>query len=331
MDIEKELKTIMRREQIIMECLKMMHSSEETEESINNALEILGNYLYSDRTYIFSIYGKNVNNAYEWCAEDISKEIESIQQVPLAVIERWMPSFYKDEGIIIQDVEEIKETAPQEYALLQQQNIEQLIVVPLMEKEKLVGYVGVDNPKSAEVEEVYTILKMLAYFFQSLLERKRREDYLQRIGFTDDMTGALNKNAFIRDTMLGNAEGLSSAGGFFVDINGLKQTNDTYGHEAGDRLILQAYLVIRYVVGDFPIYRLGGDEFAVLCKNISRQKMEELRQRMHEELDGRNGCHAAVGSCFLENPGDLGAVITEADKRMYRDKKAYYKKTGGRR
>lgn len=149
---------------------------------------------------------------------------------------------------------------------------------------------------------------------------------MRKIGFTDAMTGALNRNAFIRDTMFGNSMGLLTAGCFFIDINGLKKTNDTYGHEVGDKLILQIYGIICEVVGKYPVYRLGGDEFVVLCQNISGSDMKELKGKLKEELGGKNGCSAAVGQSFLENPGDLSLLMEDADREMYKDKEVYYKR-----
>lgn len=314
------------RDKIVMECIQMMHSSVKTDVAINNTLEILGKYLYGERTYIFRAHGKFMNNEYEWCADGISGEMEFIQNVPLPTIRRWMPYFYCNESVIIPDVEMIKEAAPHEYNILKQQNINSLIAVPLIEKGKLIGFFGVDNPKARNLNAISDILKMLSYFFQSLLERKDWESYLERIGFTDVLTGALNRNAFIRDTMPDSDGDIVSAGGFFIDINGLKKTNDTYGHEAGDNLIRKVYDIISSVAEGYPIYRLGGDEFAVLCCNISEKELDKIDMRMRTELDGRNGCSAAIGVSFLENPGDLGILMDEADKRMYKDKEQYYKK-----
>lgn len=325
-EIEIKTKRRAKSEKIVMDCIKMMYSTVETDVAINNTLEILGNYFKGERVYVFRIHGRSMDNTYEWCAKGVSHEIDSLQNIPLEIIDRWIPCFDKDECVIIEDLEQIKETSPEEYAVLKPQNIQSLITVPLIENGKLVGYFGIDNPWADNLHEISDILKMLAYFFQSLLERKKREDYLKKIGFTDGMTGALNRNAFIRDTMLGNGMGLLTAGCFFVDINGLKKTNDTYGHEAGDKLILQIYGIICALAGEYPVYRLGGDEFVVLCRNIPKEDMKELEGKLREELGGKNGCSAAVGQSFLENPGDLSLLMEEADRKMYKDKEDYYKR-----
>ncbi len=324
---EMEIKTEKRAksEKIVMDCIKMMYSTVETDVAINRTLETLGNYFKGERVYVFRIHGRFMDNTYEWCAKGVSHEIDTLQNIPITIIDRWIPCFDKDECVIIEDLEQIKDTSPEEYAILKPQNIQSMITVPLIENGKLGGYFGIDNPWADNLHEISDILKMLAYFFQSLLERKKREDYLKKIGFTDGMTGALNRNAFIRDTMIGNSGGFLTTGCFFIDINELKKTNDTYGHEVGDKLILQIYKIICAIVGEYPVYRLGGDEFVVLCQNISAENMEKLESELKEELGGKNGCSAAVGQSFLENPKDLSLLMETADKRMYADKEAHYK------
>lgn len=319
-----ELKRKSEREEIIMECIKMMYSSTETDEAINNTLEIIGKYLRCERAYIFLIHNKLMNNTHEWCAEGVSQEIDNLQKVPVSLIDRWLPFFDQDECVIIQDLEEIEKSAPEEYAVLKLQNIHSLITVPLIEKGTLAGYYGVDNPSADNLSETSNILKMLAYFFQSLFERKKKEDYLRLIGYTDGMTGALNRNAFLRDTLSDGNRELTSAGSLFIDINGLKKANDTYGHEAGDNLIRQVYQIARSIAEGYSIYRLGGDEFVILCLNISKEHLELIEERLRRELDGRNGCSAAIGVSFQENPSDLGAITEDADQKMYQDKEQYY-------
>ncbi len=312
------------REQIVMECIRMMYSSVDTDTAIMNTLEKLGGHFGAERAYVFRVRSRHMDNTHEWCADGVPKEKELLQNVPIGVIRRWMPHFCDNECVVIQDLESIKETSPEEYAILMPQDIKSLVAFPLQEKGKLAGYFGMDNPDMESLGEISNIFKILAYFFESLLERKEKEDYLKKIGFTDSMTGAYNRNAFIRDTMPGSNREVLSMGVFFIDINGLKKTNDTCGHEAGDDLIKHVYRIVRGVMEDHPVYRLGGDEFVVLCKDISQEMLLEIEKRLRQELDGRNGCSAAVGSSFSTNPDNLGELVDIADRKMYRDKKQHY-------
>lgn len=322
------------RERVVMECVRQMYSSIETDVAIHNTLRALGTYLGGERTYIFHVHGKYMDNTYEWCAEGVSTEIDSLQNLPITIIDRWMPAFSRNECIIIKNIEDIRESGPEEYAVLKRQNIHSLITVPMYEKGNLSGYFGIDNPDIDNANEISYTLKMLAYFFESLAERKKREDYLKKIGFTDEMTGALNRNAFIRDTMDGDENELETAGVVFVDINGLKRANDELGHEAGDRLIRKVYaLTCEAADATYPVYRLGGDEFVILCPNVPEERFESMVAQLKDALSGKNDCSAAIGSSFMENPSSLNEMLKYADQQMYMNKKRYYEETGtdGRR
>lgn len=312
------------QEQIVMECIRMMYSSVDTDTAIYNTLEKLGEYFQAERAYVFRVYSKHMDNTHEWCAKEVLPQKDFLQKVSVEVIERWMPRFRNSECVIIKDLESIKESAPEEYAVLKPQNISSLITFPLQDKGRLAGYFGMDNPDMKKLGEISNIFKILAYFFESLLERKEREDYLKKIGFTDGMTGALNRNAFIRDTMPGCNREMISMGVFFIDINGLKKTNDTYGHEAGDNLIRNVHSIVQKAMEDYPVYRLGGDEFVVLCRDISKERQLEMEKKLRMELDGRNGCSAAVGCSFSTNPDNLSELVDMADRKMYRDKQQHY-------
>lgn len=312
------------REKIVMDCIRMMYSTVDTDTAIYNTLEKLGDYYRAQRAYVFRIRLKYMDNTHEWCADGVLPEKELLQNVPIEVIERWLPSFKDSECVVIRDLEAIRECAPKEYEILKPQKIRTLIVFPLQEKGKLSGYFGMDNPDMERLNEISDTFKILAYFFESLLEREEREDYLKRIGFTDGLTGALNRNAFIRDTMPGYNREIASMGVFFIDINGLKKTNDTYGHEAGDDLIRGVHQIVRNVMKKHSVYRLGGDEFVALCRDVSREELKEMEKTLREKLDGRHGCSAAVGSSFSMDPDNLGELVDLADRKMYFDKKQHY-------
>lgn len=312
------------REKIVMDCIRMMYSTVDIDTAIYNTLEKLGDYYRAQRAYVFRIRLKYMDNTHEWCADGVLPEKELLQNVPIEVIERWLPSFKDSECVVIRDLEAIRECAPKEYEILKPQKIRTLIVFPLQEKGKLSGYFGMDNPDMERLNEISDTFKILAYFFESLLEREEREDYLKRIGFTDGLTGALNRNAFIRDTMPGYNREIASMGVFFIDINGLKKTNDTYGHEAGDDLIRGVHQIVRNVMKKHSVYRLGGDEFVALCRDVSREELKEMEKTLREKLDGRHGCSAAVGSSFSMDPDNLGELVDLADRKMYFDKKQHY-------
>lgn len=97
MDITKKeeeritLEQTLENERIVLNCIKMMHSSFDIDVSITNTLEVMGEYLNGQRTYIFELAGDNtLNNTYEWCAEGVEREKEFLQEVPFEELKRWI-------------------------------------------------------------------------------------------------------------------------------------------------------------------------------------------------------------------------------------------------
>ncbi|SHG75398.1 PAS domain S-box-containing protein/diguanylate cyclase (GGDEF) domain-containing protein [Thermosyntropha lipolytica DSM 11003] len=110
------------------------------------------------------------------------------------------------------------------------------------------------------------------------------------------------------------------------DVNGLKLTNDVFGHEAGDGLLKGAALIFKEVCGEKAlIARWGGDEFLLLLPHSMPGEGEEIirkiRERCEESKIGEVRLSISLGSAFRGNGGQkLQAKIKEAEERMYRQK-----------
>ena len=144
----------------------------------------------------------------------------------------------------------------------------------------------------------------------------------------DGLTGLYNKGKFmeLKRSLFQNQDSLAV---FNMDVNNLKQMNDTHGHEAGDRLIQKAAESLRRIEArNVLAFRVGGDEFLVAALHLSRAEAEALHRKWADglaELNRRNDgveCVVACGMAYGEKGYDLDAVLAEADRRMYEDKKA---------
>ena len=143
----------------------------------------------------------------------------------------------------------------------------------------------------------------------------------------DMLTGLYNKGKYL--SMLENEyENLDSIGLFNMDVNNLKKMNDTYGHEAGDKLLIKAADSIRKVTNNkVHGYRMGGDEYLMVACNMTKEEVDVIKDRWEAELarlntidDGIN-CVIAVGLVYAQKPYDFSKIAKEADELMYEDKK----------
>ena len=150
---------------------------------------------------------------------------------------------------------------------------------------------------------------------QKLLERSER----------DGLTGLCNRSK-LAEMLSGHYRGLRSCGVLFLDLNGLKEANDNFGHEVGDKMIqLVAESLLRLERTGVTPYRYGGDEFLVVTENVDREELNRLVKQWLQgwrELQSRSelSCSIALGVAWEEEGPNVRALIEKADANMYRNK-----------
>ncbi len=183
------------------------------------------------------------------------------------------------------------------------------------------------------------VLSKVVFISKIIDDVKRKEDHLVLMSNTDELTGLYNRHAYenfvqkVEDE--GVAENLWLMG---VDVNGLKVTNDTKGHKAGDELIVGVAGILNSAISSFGnVYRVGGDEFIVILYGTENEisgcldRMQDNRKKWHGEYsDCLSFSKGLVSSRELPD-ASLAELEKEADRRMYEDKRAYYSSSAGDR
>lgn len=165
-------------------------------------------------------------------------------------------------------------------------------------------------------------------------ERHRLLAEISALSLTDELTGLHNRRAFLtmadqRLQLLERSESRCLL--IFADVDELKWTNDTIGHEAGDRLIVDAAAVLRAAFRRTDLVaRLGGDEFIVLAAGASDDDSQVVLDKLQRQIDVRNAAAgpaaprlsiSAGALAFRAGPSvKLQELIAEADARMLRCK-----------
>ncbi len=139
----------------------------------------------------------------------------------------------------------------------------------------------------------------------------------------DILTGMFNRYSYFELISSYEAAHPSLVGVLFADINKLKETNDLYGHDAGDELIRNAANILSMLFEN-SIYRIGGDEFVIVetCNDEQSfaNKVDELKVLLAKD----RSVLISVGYDFSRHGGELNDKINEAEKKMYIDKKEFY-------
>ena len=299
-------------------------SGEDEDAAISNLLRIISGYFDGDRSYIVQIDEKrNVcTNTYEYAMNGVTAEKDNLQEVPMEMLDIWMDSFRKNGLYYIPDIEE--EQGQPYYETLKMQDITRLLAVPLNSDGKIIGFLGVDNPRLHY--EDHTLLSSIQYFLTDSLKAKERKARLQYMSYRDMLTTLYNRNRYIQVLEGMQAKTVIKTGVAYIDINGLKRVNDLYGHEAGDRLIINT---ARSMLAILPenAYRVGGDEFVLICFDMDEKVFRSKVRDICDSIAAKR-ISVSVGVVWEESSSELETMLRRADDLMYAEKKKYYEEHG---
>ena len=323
---KQELKNMLDVQTLITNCVRMLYAVDDLDQTINAVLTQIGEFLVSDRAYIFEIKDELMNNTHEWTAPGISPQLEKLQQLDLSLISDWLPFFEKNDCIIIDDVEQLQKTNPAAYATLHAQEITSLIAAPIFLDNKLAGYIGIDNYDSEKIKNSSYLLLSMSIFLSYAIRHRNHVDMLHRLSYHDLLTNALNRNAFMDVLSQFRPGQYASAGIIYIDINGMKEINDFYGHHQGDKILITTVAKVFNLFKPDELFRIGGDEFVIITYDLTEtdfyEKFNLLRNIFCEKTN--LPFSIATGSCWVKSPSDLNSLLQQADSAMYTDKKKFY-------
>lgn len=163
--------------------------------------------------------------------------------------------------------------------------------------------------------------RSLALLLSAELGNWRREESLRRAAHADVFLKVKNRNAMeAYRKALKKRNAPRSIGVVYLDLNGLKKTNDQYGHKAGDRLLQRA---VEFFADFFPrehIYRAGGDEFVILESGLQKASFFARAKALQQALKADTAPQAAMGVAWRAREGLVQEALDEADDNMYCDK-----------
>ncbi len=169
---------------------------------------------------------------------------------------------------------------------------------------------------------------------EELLEREKQQTQqiisAQKLAHTDPLTGIKNKLAYIEkekdlDARIENGEVSRMAIAVF-DLNGLKEINDTKGHEVGDKYIVDGCKMICNHFKHSPVFRIGGDEFVAVLegddfKNRNRIMKAFNNLVMENSMNGGVVVSAGIAEYLPENDAGTKTIFDRADHYMYEQKR----------
>lgn len=323
LEAQRRIQRELDKERVLLQCVKTLEGNISTQNAVDSLLETVARYFSGDRAYLFEFdYEKQVtNNTYEWAAAGVEKAIELLQEVPLSVIGTWIDAFHSVGSFYISDLDDNVDRNSDTYHILELQGIRSLIAVPLEKDGQIIGFFGVDNPRQ-NYEDI-SLLSTISVFILNALEKRVYRAMLEKLSYEDSLTGLYNRHRFNHTMDRLMRKPPQQLAIVYMDLNNLKITNDTQGHDAGDALIRTAARIIRETFGE-ETYRIGGDEFVAFLTEQDEEQLRYLLKELNKSM-AQNDANVSVGYSYRGDNVHAAEQMNEADDAMYAEKLIYRK------
>jgi diguanylate cyclase (GGDEF)-like protein len=185
-----------------------------------------------------------------------------------------------------------------------------------------------------DVEDRQRLVEEISLLRGKVARLQERVEQLDQLAHLDSLINLPNRRGFMRELerLISRVDryGIHAAM-LFVDLDGLKMINDTFGHRAGDEALIEvARSLTDGVRKSDCVARLGGDEFGILLAHATEDRARETAERLTAAIEQCNvrwednllPLSVAIGATAI-SPGDTAdAVIVRADRAMYAEKSA---------
>ena len=300
-------------------------------------LQKSGTFFSIDRTYMvqFSEDLSIANCTHEWCQQDVESNRELIGSLPTMAFSRWKEDFKAFKPFFINDIKTMLEDSLSERALLEAKQVKSLMVVPIINNESSIGFLGFDAVKSIKKWESshIEVMHIIGNVISDALTKVRAEKDISYMAYYDILTGLPNRTLFKNhlEKAIALAERSEKLIGImFLDLDAFKSINDTMGHEAGDLLLKEIGRRLSQCVRKYDtVCRFGGDEFLVLFPQIATQEEiklagEKVMSQFEESvIINEQAFYITASAGFSVWPVDgldSETLIKSADLAMYASK-----------
>jgi diguanylate cyclase (GGDEF)-like protein/PAS domain S-box-containing protein len=212
--------------------------------------------------------------------------------------------------------------------------LEDLEIIELANHTILISKNGTEIPiedSAAPIKSKDGVVTGVVVVFRDFSEKKEKIDRIEYLSLHDHLTGLYNRR-YMEDSI----ERLDTERNLpftimVLDVNGLKLTNDAFGHKMGDKLLISVADMLKTVCRkDDIVGRMGGDEFMILLPKTSSNQAEKIKDRILKAANniklGSVIISLAVGyATKINEEKDIKVIVTTADNNMYKDKLKYGK------
>ena len=211
---------------------------------------------------------------------------------------------------------------PEVYEFMKAHTIYKISFVSVRDENGHLTVLGIINNKNKDSGK---LLEDISPCFAIAVDNKKHLIQTKNEVVTDALTVQFNRAGFRRDLNALHEKLPENFGCVYVDVNELHSYNNTYGHEAGDKMLRRIAQVLKEEFDEFRVYRIGGDEFLIFTSGIMEDEIQTRISDAQSKIKA-DGYHISSGEVFSASGGDIDELIKIAERRMMNKKAEYYQK-----
>ncbi len=303
------------------------------DEKINNMLIKTGEFFKVDRTYVFLFNhdSKTMTYAHEWRDREVKGKMQVGSTLPLAVYPWWIEELTSKRLINIKDINSLPGEAKMEKEAQRRQENKSVLVIPIGEGQKMLGFIGLDSVKSFKTWTNYHVemLKILSNLLADGLIKIKAEKEIEIMAYYDYLTG-LPKRKYFLDKLAKNVEFTKSTkrkfGLMFMNLDSFQAINDIAGHSTGDLILEKVANNLKKNLrpGDL-LARFDGDEFLLMINNVENDREIErvvsgtmgIFQKPTRLLGREYFISSSAGvAIFPKDGGDTESLVKNAEMAL---------------
>lgn len=309
---------------VLLECVRKMIEVSQLKDALKVMLETLMKIYSTDRAYIFEYRDKrgSIKNFLEVCSEEAVPR-SALEMDPNMFNSTFWMEHLREKGVFyIDDVESLRLPYTDEYKNMWKYKVERFYAVPIALQGEIKGFLVLENPALPSVDSSF--LESIVYFTVNIIANKTLTEKFKYMSYHDELTGLLNRNAYMKRLESLKKQELKTAGVLVININGLKELNESYGHLKGDEAVREhARTFARFFTEDH-VFRLSGDEFVVVWPECMKSAFEARTAEMEAAIDELDFYGASVGLVWSDDEPDIQELVSKADELMLAAKQQYY-------
>lgn len=311
-ELEKQ-NTLRLLQRIVRRAMKQ----EDPDQIFLHFLRYLGLFSQAEKVFIFE---GDSHAPYYWSTSGEAGVGErTVSQRDYAALRETIDGLFAKYGsVFISDLSRCPCEDEKALAVLTSYGLKSLAALPIYFNHRRLCVVCLENVPRDRMRPTRMLVSHLKTSLIMMFANRNSVYHLRANSSIDQMTGALNRNAFDRYSQTIDPE--ESIGVLFADLDNLKQVNDQMGHSWGDRLLCDmAEALMRYRFGG-TVFRIGGDEFVVVWQGLSKDAFYALGQQIRRHLAERN-LNNSMGLYWAPDVRKgFDAVLRAADQQMYNEK-----------